>query len=271
MTISSWQAAGRHLTIGGRRIFVVDRGTGAPVVFVHGFPGSSYDWRSVLPPGRRVIALDLLGFGLSDKPSSDRYSLVSQADLVWSVLKELGVGSCTLVGHDIGDTVIAELLHRSFPADRVVLLNGSIFSDLVSLSLGQKLLLALPDRRLPVGVPGPVLRASLRATFAMPPTAALIAEMESLIRLQRGDRLLTRQIRYVLERRRNQLTWTRALLDYPGRLDLLWGERDPIAVPAMAHRLRSLRPETSVTLWSDVGHWPALEAPERVLAALASS
>lgn len=270
MSVSAWEASGYYLTIDGRRIFVVDRGSGPPMVFLHGFPGSSHDWRFVLPAGRRVIAPDLLGFGLSDKPPGG-YSLVAQADLVTSVLTELGVGACTLVGHDIGDTVIAELLHRSFPADRVVLLNGSIFSDLVSLSLGQKLLLALPDRRLPFRVPGALLRSSLRATFSAAPAAGLLSTMEALIRRQDGDRLLPRQIRYVREGRRNQLTWTRALLDYPGRLDLLWGERDPIAVPAMARRLKALRPETSVTLWPDIGHWPALEAPERVATRLTAS
>ncbi|GLZ31627.1 hydrolase [Lentzea sp. NBRC 105346] len=265
MNLTQWEAGGRYLTVDGHRIFVVDRGTGAPIVFVHGFPGSSYDWRHVLPPDRRVIAFDLLGFGLSDKLP---VTLTRQADLVESVVKELGVGACTLVGHDIGDTVIAELLHRSFPADRVVLTNGSIFSDLVHLSRGQKLLLALPDRRLPFPVPGPVLRASLRATFTRQPSAVDLRAMESLIRRQRGDRLLPQQIRYVHERRRHQLKWTSALVSFAGRLDVLWGARDPIAVSAMALRLGALRPETSVTVWPDAGHWPALEVPERVLEAL---
>ena len=60
------------------------------VVLMHGFPTSSYDWRGVVERLRgrfRVIAVDFLGFGLSDKPVAFGYSLFQQADLIEAVLR----------------------------------------------------------------------------------------------------------------------------------------------------------------------------------------
>jgi pimeloyl-ACP methyl ester carboxylesterase len=56
----------------------------APVLLLHGYPSSSYDWRHVFArlPGRRLTALDFLGVGLSDKPRGHEYSLLGQADAV---------------------------------------------------------------------------------------------------------------------------------------------------------------------------------------------
>lgn len=64
-----------HVSVRGHRIHYVEHGDGEPVLFVHGNPTSSYMWRHVLPDvtartGRRGIALDLLGFGKSDKRST---------------------------------------------------------------------------------------------------------------------------------------------------------------------------------------------------------
>lgn len=76
-----------HVDVMGHRIHYVEHGAGAPVLFLHGNPTSSYLWRNVLPhvanqTGRRGIAMDLLGFGQSDKPDDVRYSLDLHARVV---------------------------------------------------------------------------------------------------------------------------------------------------------------------------------------------
>jgi pimeloyl-ACP methyl ester carboxylesterase len=75
---SAWKQAGELATIAGRRIFVRERaGTSdsPPVLFLHGYPSSSYDWRHALGrvEGRRLTMFDFLGFGLSDKPRDQLY------------------------------------------------------------------------------------------------------------------------------------------------------------------------------------------------------
>jgi pimeloyl-ACP methyl ester carboxylesterase len=278
--VGAWREAGQLLAVAGNDVFVTDHSgpAGPPLVVLHGFPGSSFDWCDVIPAlavKRRVIALDLIGFGLSAKPAT-QYSLFTQADLVEAVLSALGVSSCVLVAHDMGDTVAAELLHRynagllPFTIEQVILTNGSIFIDMARLTRGQRLALALPNAPLPVPLPGIFLRRSLAESFASasPPPAAALDAMVRLIQHGGGARLLPVQIRYIEERRRHQERWTSALVEYPGSLTAVWGELDPIAIVDMPRRLHQLRPATRVITWPDTGHWPSIEQPARLAATI---
>jgi haloalkane dehalogenase len=88
----------------------IDEGAGAPIVFQHGSPTSSYLWRNVMPASvglGRLIACDLMGFGDSDKLDPalgrDRYSYENQRKRLFALWEELGLGNeVVLVLHDIG-------------------------------------------------------------------------------------------------------------------------------------------------------------------------
>ncbi len=274
MRVEAWRNAGRMVRARGHEVFLAETaGSGTAVVIVHGYPGSSFDFAGVLPGlGAPTLALDLLGFGLSEKPAHARYSLFEQADLVEAVVAAAGIDRCVLLGHDMGATVVSELVARSnegrlgFAVDQVFLTNGSIFIDLARLTRGQRLGLRLAGRTLPLPLPRAFVRRNLRESIA-PGTAVSTEALEDLvdlIRLDGGDRLLTRQIAYLQERRRHQERWTAALVEFPRRLTALWGVLDPIAGTDMPERLVSLRPATEVVWLDGVGHWPSLEAPERL-------
>ncbi|AXT83942.1 alpha/beta hydrolase [Aeromicrobium sp. A1-2] len=273
-SVCDWRDGGRRVDVIGRSVFVHESGVSEiPIVLIHGFPGSSHDWAGLVPHLRgRLIAMDLPGYGFSDKSAAASYSLFEQADVVEALLAALGVERCIIVAHDMGDTVTAELAARAnagrlgFAIDQIVLTNGSIFIDLARLTRGQRLTLRLPGRALPFPMPGPVLRRSLMESFTAtaPPPSGAIEDLVAMIRHGRGDRLLPRLIRYIQERRVHQPAWTAGLVDFAGPLTLIWGEEDPIAVPAMTRRLVSLRPSTSLVMLPGVGHWPAIEAPEEL-------
>ncbi|MGA8846204.1 MAG: alpha/beta hydrolase [Nocardioides sp.] len=278
--VRTWYAGGEHRQVLDRRIFVRDTGgPGTPIVIVHGFPGSSHDWARVVPVlavQRRVVAFDLPGYGASEKTPGASYTLFRQADVVEALLGDLGIRRCVVVAHDMGDTVTAELLARrrhgrlDVEVEQVVLTNGSIFIDQAALTRGQRLTLRLPARALPFPLPTAILRRSLAESFApgAPAPVGAIEAMIASIRHDRGDRLLPVLIRYIEERRRHQARWTEALVAYDGPLALLWGEQDPIAVLAMAHRLADLRPGTAVRTFADLGHWLSLEAPDLLAGAI---
>lgn len=100
-------AAGADIEIAGHRIHYVTAGTGAPILFVHGNPTSSYYWRNVMPPvaaatGRRGIAIDLLGFGQSAKPRGLPYTCDLHADLIEAFIKKLDLRDVVLVAEDWG-------------------------------------------------------------------------------------------------------------------------------------------------------------------------
>src|SRR4051794_31198572 len=98
-----------HVLVDGVRLAYRDRGEGDPVVFVHGTPSYSYEWRHVVPAveaaGSRVITYDLPGYGDSE-PRLDRYTrVVAQTVLRVGLVDALGVGPAGLVTHDIGGAI----------------------------------------------------------------------------------------------------------------------------------------------------------------------
>jgi haloalkane dehalogenase len=102
-------AAKKFVEIKGRSMAYIDEGEGAPIVFAHGNPTSSYLWRNVMPACRglgRLIACDMIGMGESEKlPDSgpDRYTYAEQRSFLFALWKKLGVEKdVVFVLHDWG-------------------------------------------------------------------------------------------------------------------------------------------------------------------------
>ncbi|MGQ0805580.1 MAG: alpha/beta fold hydrolase [Actinomycetota bacterium] len=282
--VAEWEREGSYHEVSGERVFVVDRTAERdelePVLVLHGFPTCSYDWRGPLERlgrRRRVVIPDYPGFGLSAKPDR-RYSLFEQADVVAALMAELGLTEVALVTHDLGDSIGAELLARSLDGDlaceilRRVITNGSIYMELVQLSDGQQLLLALPDEMLPAGqAPDQgAIAGALRGTLA-PDASVDDAELAALAELvvhEGGNRLLPRTIRYIEERRKHESRWYGAIERHASPLTIVWGDADPIAVWPMAERLHAARPDATLVRMEGIGHYPMLEAPDAFTAAL---
>jgi pimeloyl-ACP methyl ester carboxylesterase len=281
---AAWRERGRERTLSGHRIFTVDIPAAGPerrppLLVLHGFPSSSFDFHRIadrLAADRRVLLFDMLGYGLSDKPDL-AYSFGLQADIAMALVDQLGVGRLDLLTHDVGDTVGGELLARQLEGGWEVeitgrtLTNGSIYVDLTRLSPGQQILLGLADERLAEGLDRSTVMAGVVATFS---PAAVVGDQEleaqwEMIDHRDGTRLLPRLIRYVEERRRNGERFTGAIERHPSPLGVVWGRDDPIAVAAMADRLVEHRPGTNLAGLDGVGHYPMLEAPDRFLEALA--
>jgi pimeloyl-ACP methyl ester carboxylesterase len=101
--------AGRFVTVFGAKIYYVERGTGPVVVLVHGLGDQASVWNQSIGPlsaGHRVIALDLVGFGRSDKPLLD-YRPDTFVDFLSGFLTELHVTRASFVGNSLGGWVVA--------------------------------------------------------------------------------------------------------------------------------------------------------------------
>src|SRR6266545_1780014 len=93
--------------IDGVRIHYQEKGTGTPLVLLHGFTSSTYSWKDVFEPlsqNFRVIAVDLKGFGFSGKPDGD-YSRRAQATLVGRLLDYLKIEKAWLCGNSMGGEI----------------------------------------------------------------------------------------------------------------------------------------------------------------------
>lgn len=279
-----WADGGTRLTLrsrtGDHTLFVRQDGPvdGQPVTLVHGFPTSSHDWAPIVPPlvgaGCRVTTLDLLGFGHSDKPRRHHYSVLEQADLVESLWDRLGTTGTALVAHDYGVSVAQELLARA--RDRVtaaVWLNGGLYPDLHRPIRIQRLLHGPLGPLLTFAVTERGFRASMRKVLGRPVPDPVLREMWSGIAHGRGNLLAPRLLHYIDERRRHEDRWVRALETYPGPTLFVWGPADPISGAHVLARIRDRMPHAAVAelaVEPAVGHYPQVEAPEEVAAALAA-
>ncbi|MFI5639631.1 alpha/beta fold hydrolase [Streptomyces goshikiensis] len=276
--LRAWTEGGSFPRIGGHRVFVRRDGPadGAPVTLIHGFPTSSHDWAAVVPAlvaaGLRVTTLDLLGFGESDKPRRHRYSVLDQASLVEEVWRRHGTGATALVAHDYGVSVGQELLARD-PAriTRVAWLNGGLYPDLHRPVRVQRLL---------HGPLGPLLAplttrrrfaATLRSVLARPVHDEDVRDLWAAVSRAGGHRLAPRLLRYIDERRLYAARWASALEGFPGPALFVWGPADPISGAHVLARVRARLPRAEVVELAGppaVGHYPQLEDPEAVSAAL---
>lgn len=116
-------------------LFAEELGQGPPIVLLHGLGGSTYVWRFVMPAlarTNRVIAIDLKGFGRSDKPFDAAYGASDQAHLVTAFLRQRHLHHVTLVGHSFGGLVALLVAMNAERDDRqlvqhLVLLNTPAF------------------------------------------------------------------------------------------------------------------------------------------------
>jgi pimeloyl-ACP methyl ester carboxylesterase len=273
----AWLESGRFEDLSGRRLFVHEQaGEGPPLLLLHGYPTSSYDWRLVIErlTGRRLPTFDFLGFGLSEKPREHRYSLMYAADDVQRVVERClaGEGPVVLVAHDMGTSVATELLARDLKGElpfglaAVVLSNGSMVIERAALTVSQKLLRSRFGSVAARLSNEPAFRAQMSRIFSRehPLTAEESADQWSLLTENGGHRLLDKLTLYLRERVQYADRWHGALRDWPGRLELLWALRDPVCTRAVLDAVLELRPDTVVTLLPELGHYPQLEDPATV-------
>lgn len=274
-SLDEWWAGGRRLDNG---VFTrADGDSDAPAVtWLHGFPTSSWDWaplQQTLGPGRRDVTLDFLGFGASAKPRRYDYRLVEQADLVEAVWRAHGVIETAVVAHDYGVSVAQELLARrrdgtlSVTLTEVTFLNGGLFPHLHRPIRIQKLM---------AGPFGPVLarltserrfRAALREVIAVDPEDAELHEHWRAFSRDHGNRNIHRLLGYIAERRVHETRWVGALVDDDLPKRFVWGPEDPVSGAHVLPTIRERMPDATVHVLDGIGHYPQLEATERVAAA----
>ena len=278
---AEWRSLGADLQLLGRKVFAIDlpaRGAadGPPLLCLHGFPTSSHDYGAVVDPlraRRRLLLLDLLGFGFSGKPRGP-YTIAEQADLVLALLRSLGIEEVDLLCHDMGDTVGCELLARRRAAGggprwrRIAMLNGGLLPELHRPVLAQRLL------RSPLGhlfarlLSRKRFGRALAAVFARRPDAQELDDFFELVSRDGGLANYPQLIRYLDERVQHRARWVGALVALEEPLLLVWGDRDPVAVWPIAQEIARLRPATQVVRLEGVGHYPQVEAAEEVAAAV---
>lgn len=276
MNVQQWQAAGERFEFDGHSIFAHSSGAGDALLLIHGFPTSSFDWALLWPELSNKFAvhcIDMLGFGLSDKPRNYAYSLKASANQWQAYVQSQGLTEVSILAHNYGDTVAQELLARQnegtlpFKINKICLLNGGIFPEATYPILMQKLLLSKI---------GPLMArlsnyrsfsGSMRKICSRPLSNEMLEEHWQLLSRADGCLVLPKIIQYIRERRINRTRWVSAMQDANIPLCLINGVEDPISGATMVKRWRELLPSAPVVALQDVGHYPQWEDPQRVLQA----
>ena len=270
---ADWTASGARLEVLGHRLFVVAAGSGPHLTLLHGFPTCSWDFSRVWPAlaaARELLAVDLLGFGDSDKPAG-RYSFEDHADRVEQLWVDRGVHSTTLIAHDYSVTLALELLARRLEGndagpriDGVVFLNGALRGALHRMRPIQRVL------RSPVG---PIVARlmnrrrfarAFRQVFVDAPGDRDMDDFWASIRRRDGHKRAPALLHYIDDRRARAARWEGALLRTATPLSFVWGTRDPVSG---AHVLDAVRDRGRV-FELPVGHYPHWEAPAAVANAI---
>ena len=278
--VQAWRDRGTDEEFRDRRIHVYEQdGAGPLLLLLHGFPSSSYDWRLLLEhePDRAVLAPDFLGFGLSEKPRDHRYTLHWQADMVEEMVRRRdGTREVFFLAHDMGTSVANELMARDIDGALEMdlrgglLLNGSMIQDAASPTLGQRLLRSAVGPLFSRLSSERFFRQQFGSIFSPghPLSAEEAEDQWELICAGGGRTLNHKTIAYMEERFKHADRWHGALRDWGKPLSLAWGMLDPVATEAVLDAVIALRPSAPVTRFEDLGHYPQIEDPSRVAAAL---
>lgn len=277
LSVDEWQQQGQYQPLNNQQIFTrVGGDKRAPaLLLIHGYPSASWDWEGMweaLSQHYYVITLDMLGFGLSDKPKRARYLISEQADLFESLLQMLDVREYHILAHDYGDTVAQELLARQVAGSHkahiasVCFLNGGLFPETHKPILLQKLLLS------PLG--SLITKLFNKKKFALnlqrifgpktPPTAEVIDGLWQLLTYNNGLAVMHKLINYIPQRKEHRERWVGAIINSRIPIKLIAGAKDPISGQHMIDRYRQLIANADITVMKDLGHYPQIEDADAI-------
>lgn len=261
---------GEFLDLSDARIYYYaagTRGAGEPIVFIHGFPTSSHLWSGVVPlapAGHRLVVLDLLGFGRSDRPVGRGLSIADHAMRLIELLDTLGIERACLVGHGIGGG-IAQMVAVQHPArvSRLCLVDSVAFDAWPPLDAKIARALAPLGRIAPPAMILFAVRAALLRGYADRDrgTHSVDLYLRPFASPAGRDVLL----RHLVElRNRDTATVSTGLASIDRPTAIVWGERDPFLPVTLARRLHDAIRGSTLDIVPDAGHFAPEEAAGRI-------
>ncbi|MFK5584252.1 alpha/beta fold hydrolase [Serinicoccus sp. LYQ131] len=244
----------------------VRRGSGNPLLLVHGLGAGAQSWAPILDrltAEREVIAVDLPGFGQS-APLTGEVSIATLTDAVADFIDEQGLGAVSTAGQSMGARIVLELARRGVGGDTVALAPGGFWSDReVAVFSGTlrpsiKLVTALSGA-LPTLLGNPVSRSALLAQFSARPWAlssdTVLPDLRGLATAPSTGAAMD-----ALTKGPKQEGAARGTL--PGRATIGWGRRDLVTLPRQAQRAITAFPDAELHWFDWCGHFPQWDAPE---------
>ncbi|MHB1424752.1 MAG: alpha/beta fold hydrolase [Gemmataceae bacterium] len=274
---SAWQH--REARVNGVRLHYVQAGSGPLVLLLHGFPEFWYSWRHQIPAlaaaGFRVIAPDLRGYNLSDKPPGvSAYRIEALLGDAIGLIDHAGEKRAAIVGHDWGGVIAWRFaMHYPRAVEKLIILNAPHpAAYLREMRSGGQLLKSwyifffqapgLPEQILGAGDFDWLSRLLLRQ-----PIHREAFGPEDVRRYKRAlarPGALTAALNYYRALRDPAQRSARDVATIHAPVLLLWGERDSYLSLRLTEGLDAWVPNLRVVRLADASHWVQNDAPERV-------
>lgn len=282
MLLEKWKESGSYFKYGSHTVFYKDEGTNEVLICIHGFPTSSWDWHymwPVLTSKFRVIAPDMLGFGFSDKPNEDVYSINYQATLHETLLSCLEIKKAHILAHDYGGTITQELLARyedrkvnnqsGLEIASICFLNGGLFPEVHQALFVQKLLISPIGPLVSYFIREELFCKNLAAVYGpnTKPSGQELKNYWTLLNYNNGLGAAHKIMKYLKEREKMRPRWVGAMQKTRVPMRLINGPLDPVSGAHMAERYKELITGADVVLLNGVGHYPQMEDPSGVFQA----
>jgi pimeloyl-ACP methyl ester carboxylesterase len=277
LTLQQWRSQGRFIHINGHKVFTNTAGdiTKPALLLIHGFPSASWDWEGMwqaLSEQYFVITLDMLGFGLSDKPKNADYKITEQADLYTQFLNTLNINDIHILAHDYGDTVAQEILARqvhnqsSITINSVCFLNGGLFPEVHKPLFIQKLLISKLGWLVPKLMNKQKFANNLVTVFGKntPPSTQVIGTLWTLLIYNDGLSVMPKLIHYINQRKQNRERWVGAIINSNIPITFIAGGEDPISGKHMIEHYKKLIPNARVQEFPELGHYPQVEDADAI-------
>lgn len=270
----------QHTIVNGSRIAHGVRGSGEPVVLIHGTPSSSYIWRNVLPglveAGFKVHVFDLLGYGLSERPWSREVdtSVTGQVPVLEGLFAEWGLEKAHIISHDIGGAVAQRF--AVFLVERVLsltLIDVVSFDSWPSRRTHEQMQAGLEKLiKAPESEHREHFREWLYSTVQNKEKLAEYA-METYLDFISGPigqgSLFLHQVAHYDPR--HTLEVASRLSELAGLpVQIIWGEDDAWQVVDWAYKLHAAIPNSELHTLADCGHFAMEDRPEAVSQLLVS-
>jgi len=255
------------------KLYYSEQGKGPPVLLIHGFGASTFTWRHIAPElakTHRVIAVDLKGFGQSDKPFDGRYSVYDQAELLAQLIEDKDLRNLTLVGHSFGGGVALLLaLEANQRLDgritRLVLLDSIAFPQNIPVFFR---LLDVPlVSQLGVRMVPPSVQTRLALQIAYFDDSKIDPEEVELyaapLKTAAGKHAIIYSARQIVPEDIAELSERYKTMELPTLI--LWCDHDRIVPLEVGIKLRRTLPNSTLRLVEDCGHMPQEEQPASTL------
>jgi pimeloyl-ACP methyl ester carboxylesterase len=263
----------QYVTIHGHKRAFVKVGSGPALLLLHGLGCDHKTWLPVIASLSRrytVIAPDLLGHGMSDKPRAD-YSVGGYANGMRDLLTVLGIDKVTVVGHSFGGGVAMQFGYQ-FPerTERMILVAPGGIGREVTPAIRA---ISLPGFQVAMGVatlPGPrqAIKGGLRtlAKSGLPHARDLdeVAEIVQHLSDRKARAAITHVVRAVVDWRGQVVTMAdRAYLTHAMPMCVVWGSDDGVIPVSHADLASAIAPEATVEVIRNAGHFPHKDHPQR--------